>query len=158
AARAKAIADGTFDAEWIKSGGPSPVAPYNKDPRKAAKKCFDRVTGKPVPASLLATYREVLCDYHLHAEAKFLNSEPLDRGRTMRQPVRAIGIELIGKEANRWEEQFFLGEDEVAQVSYGQLPASDDFHERLSRLVKQFGLSHVAEVAGVSPRWLTTLV
>lgn len=71
AARAKAIAEGTFDEAWIKSGGPSPVGPFNKDPKKAAKTCFDRVTGKPVPASLLATYREALSDYHLHAKAKF---------------------------------------------------------------------------------------
>src|SRR5262249_48669357 len=129
-ARAKAIADGTFDVEWIKTGGPSPVAPFHKDPKKAAKNCFDRASGKPVPPSLLATAREALCDYHLHAEAKFLNAEPLDRGRTVRQPIRASGIELIGKEANRWEEQFFLGEDEDAQIDYGLLPASDDFHER----------------------------
>jgi hypothetical protein len=27
----------------------------------------------------------------------------------VRQPVRASGVELIGKEAKRWEEQLFLG-------------------------------------------------
>src|SRR3974377_2412454 len=80
AARAKAIADGTFDQEWLKKDGPSPVAPFDKDPRIAARKCFDRVTGKLVPKYLLATYREALSDYHLHAEAKFLNAEPFDRG------------------------------------------------------------------------------
>jgi hypothetical protein len=152
AARARAIADGMFDAEWIESGGPSPVAPFDKDPRKAAKTCFDRVTGKPVLASLLATYCEALCDYHLHPEAKFLNAEPLDQGRTVRQPVRAVGLELIGKEANRWEEQFFLGEDEDAQVIYGQLPASDEFHERLGGFVRHFGPSRVADAAGLSRR------
>jgi hypothetical protein len=54
-ARAKAIADGTFDPEWLKKDGPSPVAPFDKDPKKAVKKCFDRVTGKPVQKHLLAT-------------------------------------------------------------------------------------------------------
>lgn len=157
-ARGRAIADDTFDAAWIKSGGPSPVAPFHTDPRKAAKRCFDRVTGKPVPASLLATYREALCDYHLHAEAKFLNAEAFDRGRTVRQPVRASGVELIGKEANRWEEQFFLGQDEDAQVPYGLLPASDDFHERLGRIVERFGLSRVTDAAGVSRPALTKLL
>jgi AcrR family transcriptional regulator len=145
------------DTEWIKTGGRSPVAPFNKDPRKAAKSCFDRVTGKPVPANLLATYREALSGYHLHAEAKFLNAEPFDRGRTQRQPVRASGIELIGKEANRWEEQFFLGEEEDAQISYGLLPSSDDFHERLGGFVGRFGKSRVADVAGVSRPSLTRL-
>ncbi len=157
-ARAKAIADGTFDKAWLKSGGPSPVAPFDKNPRKAAKKCFDRGTGKSVPKSLLATYREALSDYHLHAEAKFLNAEPFDRGRTIRQPVKATAVELIGKEANRWEEQFYLGEDEDAQVSYGLLPSSDNFHERLGRFINRIGLSRVARVAGVSRPSLTRLV
>ena len=110
-----------------------------------------------MPKSLLATYREALSDYHLHAEAKFLNAEPFDRGRTIRQPVRASAIELIGKEANRWEEQFYLGEDEDAQIAYGLLPDSDDFHERLARFVKRFGISRVAEVAQVSRPSLTKL-
>ena len=157
-ARGKAIADGTFDSDWIKSGGPSPVAPFDKTPTKAAKRCFDRVTGQPVPASLLASYGEALCDYHLHPEAKFLNAEPFDHGHTVRQPVRATGVELIGKEANRWEEQFFLGEDEDAQVPYGLLPASDDFHGQLGRFVESFGLSRVAGAAGVSRPALTKLV
>jgi hypothetical protein len=98
-ARAKAIADGTFDAEWIKLDGPSPVAPFNKDRRRLPRAASIASRGKPVSASLLATYREALSDYHLHAEAKFLHAEPLDSGRTQRQPVRASGIELIGKEA-----------------------------------------------------------
>jgi plasmid maintenance system antidote protein VapI len=157
-ARGRAIADGTFNEEWIRSGGPSPVAPFDTDPMKAAKNCFDRVTGKPVPASLLATYREALWGYQLHPEAKFLNAEPFDRGRTARQPVRASGIELIGKEANRWEEQFLLGEDDDAQVIYGLLPASDDFHGQLGRFVERFGLSRVAGAAGVSRPTLTKLV
>jgi hypothetical protein len=156
-ARAKAIAEGAFDSDWLKHDKPSPVAPFDKDVKKAANKCFDRVTGKPVPKSLLATYREALADYHLHAEAKFLNGEPFDRGRTIRQPVRATGIELIGKEANRWEEQFYLGEDEDAQISYGLLPASDDFHQRLGGFIKRFGLARVAEVAGVSRPPVTKL-
>lgn len=136
-ARAKAILDGTFDEEWRKNNGPSPVAPFDTDPKQAANKAFDRVTGKPVPKTLLATYREALADYHIHPEAKFLNGEPFDRGRTQRQPVHATAVELIGKEANRWEEQFFLGEDEDAQIVYGLIPASDAFHERLGGFVRR---------------------
>ena len=156
-ARAKAIVDGTFDEAWLKNGGPSPVAPFDNDPTKAANKCFDRVTGEPVPKHLLATYREALADYHIHPEAKFLNGDRFDRGRTQRQPVRATAIELIGKEANRWEEQFFLGENEDAQISYGMLPSSDAFHDRLSKFIRSFGLARVAEAAGVSRPPLTKL-
>jgi hypothetical protein len=69
----------------------------------------------------------------------------------------AIKNRGIDKEANRWEEQFYLGEDEDAQISYGLLPSSDAFHDRLSRFVGRFGLSRVAEWAGVSRRALTKL-
>jgi hypothetical protein len=33
--------------------------------------------------------------------------------------VEAISIRHIGKEANRWEEQFYLGADEDEQIDYG---------------------------------------
>jgi len=33
----------------------------------------------------------------------------LDSGPTRRRHVQATQINYIGKEANRWEEQFFLG-------------------------------------------------
>jgi hypothetical protein len=46
---------------------------------------------------LLAAYREALSDYHLHAEGKFLNAEPFDHGRTIRQPVKASAIEQGGR-------------------------------------------------------------
>jgi hypothetical protein len=40
---------------------------------------------------------------------KFLNCDYFDRGATQRRHVRAIGIRVIGKEANQWEEHFFPG-------------------------------------------------
>ena len=42
-----------------------------------------------------------------------------DRGRTERRHVIATQILHIGKEANKWEEQYFLGEDEDAEIEYG---------------------------------------
>jgi hypothetical protein len=76
-----------------------------------------------------------------------LNADAFDRGRTIRQPVKAVATELIGKEANRWEEQYFLGQDEDAEISYGLLASSDRFHDRLAEFIKQFGLSRIAEIA-----------
>jgi hypothetical protein len=61
--------------------------------------------------------------HHLHAEAKFENGEALNRGVTQRRHIEVIAVEYIGKEANRWEEQFYLGELPEAQIEYGGNPA-----------------------------------
>lgn len=98
---------------------PKPIAPYDADSARASKKCFDRETGKPVPASQLKTYRQALAQYHLSPEPKFLGAEHLDRGPTRRRHVQAISTEHIGKEANRWEEQYYLGLNLDMQIEYG---------------------------------------
>jgi hypothetical protein len=41
---------------------------------------------------------------------------------TERLHVEVIDVEYIGKEANRWEEQFLLGETPDAQIEYGRQP------------------------------------
>ena len=95
-----------------------PIAAFNRNIREAAKGAFDHETGKPIPASELETYAEALAQYHLRPEAKFLNGEFCDRGRTDRRCVIATGIVHIGKEANKWEERYFLGEDEDAEIEH----------------------------------------
>ena len=65
------------------------------------------------------TYAEALAQYHLRPEAKFLNGDFCDRGRTERRHVFATQLVHIGKEANKWEEQHFLGEDDEAEIEYG---------------------------------------
>ena len=69
-----------------------------------------RGTGKAIPANELKTYAEALAQCHLRPEAKFLNGDFCDRGRTERRHVVATQLLHIGKEANKWEEQHFLGE------------------------------------------------
>jgi hypothetical protein len=49
---------------------------------------------------------------------KFENGDYLDSGPTSRRHVQATQINYIGKEANRWEEHFFLGMDEEAAIEY----------------------------------------
>ncbi len=102
---------------------PKPIAPYDSNSSKAARKCFCRETGLPVPASQLQNYRQALRQYHLHPESKFENGEPFDIGPTRRRHVEVTAVRHIGKEANKWEEQFHLGFDEDEQMDYGTPPA-----------------------------------
>jgi transcriptional regulator with XRE-family HTH domain len=130
---------------------PKPVSTYDKDLEKAVADCFDRNTGEPVSPQFLKTYQEALAQYHLHPEAKFHNGGYLDRGVTGRRHIGATATEHIGKEANRWEEQFYLGLDLEAQTEYGSAP---DDHERILEVVrlagKKFGQRTLARAAGVS--------
>ena len=88
-----------------------PVAPFSRNISEAAETAFDRETDKRVEPDSLITYAEALAQYHLRPEAKFLNGDFFDRGRTERRHVVALQILHIGKEANKWEEQYFLGPD-----------------------------------------------
>jgi hypothetical protein len=131
---------------------PAVVAPFDRDPAVAANRAFDRRTGKPVESGRLATYRQVLAQYHLHPEAKFANAAYLDTGPTVRRHVRPRGpIGHIGKEANRWEEQFHLGFNPEAQITYGspdvELAA---YREEVAGRAALFSVRAIAEVAGVS--------
>ena len=93
---------------------------------------------------MLRTYLQCLGTYHLHPEAKFQNGEHTDVGVTERRHVHAKGVEHIGKEANRWEERFFVGDDAAAQVSYGQ----PDEHRERERLRDPRGNPAARRAAG----------
>lgn len=66
---------------------------------------FDRETGRRIPICELKTYREALGDYQLSPEPKFENGGPYDYGASRRRDVHVVAIDLIGKEADRWEDQ-----------------------------------------------------
>jgi hypothetical protein len=138
---------------------PRPVAPYNANPRLAAASCFDRHTGAAVPIDRLKTYGEALADYHLHPEAKFLNGDYLDRGSTVRRHIHVAGLRYIGKEANRWEEQFYLGLDPEAQIEYDGGPeALEQFRARICAAARAFGQRRLARTAGVSREQLRAII
>jgi hypothetical protein len=99
-----------------------PVAPFDKRPNIAARNAFDRITGDLIPIEQLKTYQQALAQYHLHPEDKFLNADFLDRGTTIRRHVRATGIENIGKESNKWEDQYYFGFDPDDEINYGSRP------------------------------------
>jgi hypothetical protein len=155
----EAVADGEFDIDLFQDGPPSVVAPYDSNTEKALAHCFDRRTGKPVPSSVLASYREVLADYHLHSESKFHNGELYDRGATERVHVEVISVEYIGKEANRLEEQFFLGEMPDAQIEYGHHPEGYvRFIAVLLETGKAYGMERLATEAGLSRQQLHAIL
>jgi hypothetical protein len=127
-----------------------PVAPYDKDSRKAVPLCFDRETGEAIAEQQLLTYREALLRYHLHPEAKFDQGEYTDSGLTYRKHVLAETIEHIGKEANQWEQQFYIGVDEEAQVIYGIPPEEIKAQwDEVFRDSRRFKLRQIARASAV---------
>ena len=116
-----------------------PVAPFGKNLSHSVSQCFDRMTGRRVTAGQLKTYGEALAQYHLHPETKFLNGDYLDRGVTQRRHIKVKSIQHIGKEANKWEEQFYMGADPDAQIEYG---ISSEQHARMLAEILQAIKSH----------------
>lgn len=146
-----AIARGDITAETVDDGMPAVVGPFCSDPSRSVRDCFDRRTGKPVPSSILATYREAIAGYHLHPESKFENGQYTDVGLTKRRHVQAVAVEHIGKEANRWEEKFFLGELTEAQIEYGMsAPERRRVVNLVTKAAKEFDQTALAETAGIS--------
>lgn len=98
--------------------------------------------------------------YHLHPETKFQNGDYLDCGFTERRHVLTVGIEHIGKEANRLEEQWFLGADDEAQVSYVALLDKNlaGRRENLIKAHQQHGLNALAVTSAVSPRHVSRVL
>lgn len=106
-----------------------------------------------MPQETLKAYRQALAQYHLHPETKFANGDYLETGPTGRRHIQVVSIDRIGKEANRWEEQLYLGNDPEAQIVYGS-----DEHNRertiafIRTVADRVGRRTLAEVAEVSVR------
>jgi hypothetical protein len=132
---------------------PKPVAPFDSDPAKAADKCFDRDTGIVIPPSVLKTYKDALAQYHLRPEHKFLNGNHADRGITRRRHVRAIAVRYIGKESNRWEEQYYLGANDSADIHYRlNLPEPKPLLVWVRERISEIGQRRVARESGLARR------
>jgi hypothetical protein len=116
-----------------------PVASFSRNIGEAAEVAFDRETGTRVEPSLLMIYAETLAQYHLRPESKFLSAEHIDRGRTGRRHVIATQILHIGKEANKWEEQYFLGPDDEAEIEYDTDQSRDGVDARVQQFVDRIG-------------------
>jgi transcriptional regulator with XRE-family HTH domain len=136
-----------------------PVSAYDSDLGKAAEGCFDRETGKRVPRDQLNGYRDALAQYYLHPESKFHNGDYTDRGFTSRRHVRAMVTEYIGKEANRWEEQYHLGLDPQTQTEYGLSPEGRKRALQAARgIADTHGQRLLAQTAGISVSELSAVL
>jgi hypothetical protein len=143
-------------AEIVAKALPRPIAPYDSNPSKAAKHCFDRNTGKPIPIGILQTYQDVLASYHLRPEHKFNNGTHIERGITQRRHLTPKIVRNIGKESNRWVEQFYLGGDEGAEVEYGAcLKDNEASFETMRQQIIAIGQRKFSRRAGISRRTLT---
>jgi len=112
-----------------------------------------------VPQAWLKTYRQALAQYHLQPEAKFANGDYLDRGPTRRRHIQAVALAHIGKEANRWEEQLYLGEDPQAQIEYGASPeAKDRLRGSVLQVSRPFTPAALARAAGLSTSNVTEIL
>ena len=137
-----------------------PVAPYDRDPAKAAKLAFDRETGLPVKIEDLMTYAEVLGDYAKHAEAKFLNGGATDRGRTERRliHVRPENIRHIGKESNELDDDQPPSLNDETVTDWGSEPRRAPAQlAKLTAAIFEFGMQEVAAEAGVSRQALSAI-
>jgi hypothetical protein len=152
------ILDG--DAKSQRQGKAKPIAPFDKNLDRALENARDRDSGRVIRLEELKTYADALQQYHVHPEAKFLNGDFLDRGTTERRHVfvRVEEIQLIGKEANRWEEQFFVGLDDEAPVTYPTCGMPQSLRAEFQELVDIFGQRGLAERLAISRATLTRLL
>lgn len=125
-----------------------PIAPFERNGRKAAAMAFDRVMGKPVQTSSLRTYADALAQYHISPESKFLNGDFLHKGMTRRRHVQMANVLHIGKEAHDWERQAALGFD--TNPEYGLSDNSRaQFIDNLAALVAATGKAWAANALDV---------
>lgn len=136
-----------------------PAALFDRDLPTAISTAFDRETGRPVSAASLKSFREVLAQFHMHPEPKFLNGDYVDMGTTIRRHVRVAGVRNIGKEADHWEEQLFLGLDGRAEIDHGLSP-NDQGHLTSSLRLSQrtLGQRKLARKLGISRGTLAKLI
>ena len=83
----------------------------------------------------------------------------LYHGPTIRRNVEATVVHHIGKEANRWEKQFYLGFDEEEQIEYGVAPEeTKKVLETLRSKIKKTGQREIAKESGISRRTVSRVM
>lgn len=128
-----------------------PIAPFHPDRDIAVSQAFDRITGEPVVRDQLKTYADMLASYPYRQESKFRNAEAFERGETTPRHVIASEIHNIGKEADRWEEDFLIGLGFDPMTMFGRNP--DDAAELFNAIREAatlYGQKPVADATGLA--------
>lgn len=133
-----------------------PIAPFDRDIAAAAQSAFDRETREAISPEALRTYRQMLAQYHLQPEAKFLNGEHSARGTTLRRHVRMTMACHIGKESNDWERQAFLGLDEDTAIEYQTIDR--DVLGDLRTFTAKAGITRAAKMLGTTVHRLRIMI
>ncbi|KRC80214.1 hypothetical protein [Sphingomonas sp. Root241] len=148
-------------ARWRKhKRDPAPTAPYDRDPRLAAEHAFDRRHRDiKIPPRWLISYADALADYHLQPETKFRGGEKRgNSGPLERRHIIGTAAQMIGKEAEGWEEQLYVGEDDAA-ISYGLTPeARAGLVESIRIARKRFSVRKFTKAARVTDRTIAAAV
>tara|TARA_R110002095_G_scaffold211585_2_gene199897 strand:+ start:84 stop:1541 length:1458 start_codon:yes stop_codon:yes gene_type:complete len=140
-------------------GNCKPITPFHKNHKKALHSCIDRETGKKISENQLKTYLQSVAQYHLHPETKFLNGDYMDSEKTERRHIIVQSIQHIGKEANKWEEQIFIGFNPDAQIEYGL--SEKEKNEALKLICKEknrIGTKKIAAAMQLSERYVLGII
>ena len=100
-----------------------------------------------------------MSDYHLQPENKFLGGEQRgNSGSLERGHIIVTGSQLIGKEADGWEEQLYIGEDD-AVIVYGLTPQARAAHIESIRIArKKFSVRKFTKAARVTDRTIAAAI
>lgn len=128
-----------------------PIAPFHPDRDMAVSLAFDRISGEPVAADRLQTYADALFNYPYRPESKFANGEAFQRGLTVPHHVAASEIHYIGKEADRWEEDFLIGLGFDPMTYFGRDPNdAAQLYTEIRAAVRIHGQKPVADAMGLA--------
>ena len=135
-----------------------PIAPFHPDREIAIAQAFDRITGEPIAADQLQTYANALKRYPYKQESKFLNGEAYQRGVTEPRHVIASEIHYIGKEADRWEEDFLIGLGYEPMTKFGSHPgAAAQVYTEIRMAARIHGKKPVADATGLARSLVDTI-
>jgi len=108
-------------------------------------------TGELISSDLLQTYEDALKRYPYKQESKFLNGEAFDRGTTEPRHVIASDVHYIGKEADRWEEDFLIGLGFEPMTKFGSHPrAAVQLYTEIRMAVRIHRAKPVADATGLA--------
>lgn len=104
-----------------------------------------------MPIERLKTYADALRNYPYRQESKFENGEAFQRGITLPRHVIASEIHYIGKEADRWEEDFLIGGGFDPMTCFGRNPGDVTvLFDAIREAAKCYGQKPVADATGLA--------